>query len=319
MILTGGEALMDVFVEPGDGLRRAASFAMGGSPFNLAIALARQGLDVSFFGGLSDDAFGALLRAALQREGVDDRLAPTVPYKTTLSIVSRDAQGEPRYDFRGDQGAELMIGAESVPAMLPASCRVVALSSYPLVLEPVRHAMLRLARLAAPDRMISLDLNYRPSLVGDRRIWAERFAPYESLVTLMKASEEDIHLAYGGTRSPDAAAQHWLSQGAALVLITRGAAGASLFTRDHDLHVEAPSMPVCDTVGAGDCFHAGFLAALAHRQALTREAVLSLTVDELRACLRWAVMTASISVTRQGADPPTTAAIEAHLQEFVRV
>ena len=319
MILTCGEALMDVFVEPGEGLRRPASFAMGGSPFNLAIALARQGIDVGFFGGLSHDSFGAMLRATLQQEGVDDRLAPHVAAQTTLSIVSRDAQGQPSYDFRGERGADIMIDERDVPDVLPESFRIVALSSYSLVVEPVCHAMLAIARLAARDRIVSLDVNYRPSLVGSPALWAARFAPYEGLATLIKASEEDIHLAYEGTRTPDAAAEHWLSCGAAVVLITRGAEGASLFTHSHQLHEPAPRLTPVDSVGAGDCFHAGFLAALSRRRAFTRAAIAALATEDLRDCLRWAVTTASISVTRQGADPPVTAAIEAYLQDIVRV
>ena len=75
----------------------------------------------------------------------------------------------------------------------------------------------------------------------------------------------------------------------------------------------APSMPVVDSVGAGDCFHAGFLAALSDRRVHTRAALLALSDDDLRDCLRWAVTAASISVTRQGADPPFRAEIAAAL------
>lgn len=313
MILTCGEALMDVFIAEGEGLSRPARFAMGGSPFNMAIALARQNVRAGFFGGLSHDAFGAMLRAILAQEHVDGSLAPQLDCPTTLSLVSRDAAGQPCYDFRGEGGADRMMDARFVPAALPDQWRVVALSSYPLVVAPVCEAMLAMARLAAQDRMVTIDVNYRPSLVGDRQQWAMRFAPYERLATIMKASEEDLQLAYDGQLSPDAAAAHFLAQGAGLVLITKGADGAIAYTHQNRVEVAAPPITVVDSVGAGDCFHAGFLAALSDRHALTRAALLSLSAADLRDCLRWAVTAASISVTRQGADPPTRAAIEAAL------
>lgn len=313
VILTCGEALIDVFVEPGEGLSRPAIFTAGGSPFNMALALARQGVSAGFFGGLSSDGFGAMLRDILSREGVAHDLAPTVPNKTTLSIVSRDSQGHPSYDFRGTQGADIALDRDHVPAALPVACHAVALSSYPLVLEPVRAAMLGMAQLAARDRLVSVDVNYRPALVGDRALWAERFAPYEALATIMKASEEDVALAYGGERSAEAAAAHWLARGAAMVLITRGERGASAFSPGRRIDLDAPAVSVIDTVGAGDCFHAGFLAALERQDALSRPALATLGDDILHSTLAWAVTTASLNVARQGTNPPHYHDIEAAL------
>lgn len=313
MILTCGEALIDVFVAPGEGLARDAVFAMGGSPCNVAVALARQGEPAGFFGGLSDDSFGDMLRGILDREGVVHSLSPCLPNRTTLSIVSRDARGHPAYDFRGTEGADIMLDAAHVPEALPAAVRAVALSSYPLVADPVRHAMLAMARLAADECLVSIDVNYRPALVGSAAQWAERFAPYETLATIMKASEEDIALAYSGKRSVEDAAAHWLAQGAALVLITRGENGASAYRAQGRIDVAAPRVTIRDTVGAGDCFHAGFLAALARRNALTRSALSSLSEEALRDGLHWAVATASLNVARQGTDPPRRADIEASL------
>ena len=313
MILTCGEAVMDVFVKAGAGLARPAVFAMGGSPFNVAVALARQGVPAGFFGGLSNDAFGTMLRGILDAEGIDHTLSPPLPYKTTLSIVSRDGMGHPSYDFRGHEGADIMFDAAYVPAVLPDVVRAIVLSSYPLVAEPVRHAMLGIAQCAGPDRLISIDVNYRPTLVGSPHIWSERFAAYEPLATIMKASTEDVALAYDGQRTPEDAAAHWLARGAALVLITRGAEGASAFTAQGAIHAPAPRVSVADTVGAGDCFHAGFLAALHGRGALSREGISKLSKKGLYACLIRAIAAASLNVTREGTNPPEAAEIDAAL------
>src|SRR6202011_55762 len=73
MILVCGEALIDLFVGPAEGAEMPARAVAGGSPFNVAIGLARLGVDAAILGGISRDRFGALLARMLIGEGIDDR------------------------------------------------------------------------------------------------------------------------------------------------------------------------------------------------------------------------------------------------------
>ena len=67
-----GEALWDLFgVETSSGLRFDAR--MGGSPFNVAVGLARLCQPVALFTGLSTDGLGRRLHDTLETEGVRDR------------------------------------------------------------------------------------------------------------------------------------------------------------------------------------------------------------------------------------------------------
>src|SRR2546423_14137071 len=59
MIVVCGEALIDLFVGPAEGAEMPARAVAGGSPFNVAIGLARLGVDASFLGRISRDRFGA--------------------------------------------------------------------------------------------------------------------------------------------------------------------------------------------------------------------------------------------------------------------
>ena len=61
---------------------------------------------------------------------------------------------------------------------------------------------------------------------------------------------------------------------------------------------------VADTVGAGDTFNAGFLAALDRVGLLTKSAVASLSDDALREALSLGVRAAAITCSRPGANPP---------------
>jgi len=105
MILVCGEALIDLFVGPAAGAEMPVRAVAGGYPFNIAVGLARLGVDVSFLGGISRDRFGALLARMLVREGVDDRFLVRTDRLSTISMVATDDDGQPSYAFHGEGAA----------------------------------------------------------------------------------------------------------------------------------------------------------------------------------------------------------------------
>ena len=77
------------------------------------------------------------------------------------------------------------------------------------------------------------------------------------------------------------------------------------------LTVTPPPVTVVDTIGAGDSFMAGLLAALAERRALGagRAGLAALNASDLQACLDFAADTAAITVAHAGPYAPTRAEI----------
>src|SRR5687767_12326544 len=95
MILVCGEALIDLFVgEPSDS-QLATEAVAGGSPFNVAVGLARLGRSTAFLSTLSDDAFGTFLAARLAGGGVSDTYLRRCAERTTLSVVATALDGQP--------------------------------------------------------------------------------------------------------------------------------------------------------------------------------------------------------------------------------
>ena len=102
-IVVIGEALIDL-VETGDDEPRLAR--PGGSPYNVAIGLARLDRPTAFAGRLSRDPLGSVLRTHALRSGVDLSLTVDAREPTTVALVELDADGTARYRFGVDGTAD---------------------------------------------------------------------------------------------------------------------------------------------------------------------------------------------------------------------
>jgi fructokinase len=127
-----------------------------------------------------------------------------------------------------------------------------------------------------------------------------------AMADIVKLSDEDLHwlMGPGDTREQ---ARNLLAKGPRLVCITEGAKGAWGIAPDHEVFVEATKVKPVDTVGAGDTFNAGILASLHERGALVKPAIGSLGEDVLREAVSLATRAAAVTVSREGANPPTRA------------
>ncbi|MBM22006.1 MAG: carbohydrate kinase [Stappia sp.] len=301
MILVCGEALFDLFAEE-TGERLTFDARIGGSPFNVAVGLARLETPVAFFGALSADLFGERLRQALAREGVDTTLCPTRKALTTLSVVGLDASGSPAYAFYGDNAADRQLHEQDLPD-LPDDIDMIHLGSFSALVEPIGNTLLALARREHGRRLIAYDPNVRPSVVGDLDAWRARLDELLPHVDLLKISAEDAETLYPGI-DPRALARDWLSRGPRLVVVTRGGDGALAMTARQEVERPGRKVGVVDTVGAGDTFQAALLAGLAWGGTVSGDALAVLEADALDTLLARAIEAAAITCTRRGADLP---------------
>lgn len=302
MFVVCGEALWDLFAEEtGDELTFRAR--IGGSPFNVAVGLARLGQSAGLMTGLSTDRLGVRLDNALAREGVSRDLLRRVPNRTTLSLVDIAEDGGPSYEFYGDNAADRAV--EEVPPF-DADVWGVHLGSYSLVARPVGDALLAMAAREADRRLVTLDPNVRLTVEPNVNIWRARVDAFAGHADLIKASTEDLGLLWPGVDPADIAAD-WRAGGAALVVITDGAKGAEAFGAFGRAHVPGRKVAVIDTVGAGDSFMSALIAGLSDSGARTRAAVSALTAPEAEALLEYAARAAAITCGRRGADLPRRA------------
>ena len=302
MFVVCGEALMDVYAGESTPTGLIFDARIGGSPFNVAVGLARLGRPAALLTGLSTDSAGERLLRALKDECVDTSLLLRSDAPSTLSVISLDAHGVPRYAFHGTDAADRQLTVDTLPALPPAT-RVLQFGSYALVVEPVGSALLALAAREHGQRLIAYDPNVRLNVEPDLSRWRAVVEQMVALSHFVKVSDEDLGLLFPDEKLGQVAAR-WLDVGASLVVVTRGSQGANAWTLKARGEVSSVPVKVLDTVGAGDTFQAALLTWLDEHDALSSAAMASLDEPQLQAMLAFASKASSITCSRRGADMP---------------
>ncbi|WP_105438585.1 carbohydrate kinase [Neorhizobium sp. T25_13] len=301
MILCCGEVLIDML--PRDTTLGEKGFApyAGGAIFNTAIALGRLGQPTAFFTGISDDLMGDVLRDTLAKSGVDYSLAAVSSRPTTIAFVKL-VNGQATYAFYDEGTAGRMITEADLPA-LGDDCEAMHFGAISLIPEPCGATYEALMAREHQKRVISFDPNIRPGFIKDKPKHMDRVRRMAAMSDIIKFSDEDLDW-FGMQGDHDTLAAYWLDQGAKLVVLTRGADGATGYTKDFKVSVPSERVTVVDTVGAGDTFDAGILASLKMQDLLTKEKVAGLAEDAVSKALALGAKAAAVTVSRAGANPP---------------
>ncbi|MFC4585660.1 carbohydrate kinase family protein [Sphaerisporangium corydalis] len=267
-LLVVGDANPDVVISgaprrPAYGQREElvdrGELVLGGSGAITACGAARLGLRTAFAGRVGDDAAGRLVLGMLAERGVDTRHCVIDERPTALTVVlvdDGDATGGGGRAILTAPGCLPYLTAGDVPAALVQASRHVHVSSYFLQpgLAAGLPALFREARQAGATT--SLDTNDDPA--GEWRGLDEVLK--EAGVLLPNAAEA---MAITGEPGIERAVRALAARGV-LPVVKDGAAGALTWENGTVVRVSPPPAPAAefaDTVGAGDSFNAGFIAA----------------------------------------------------------
>ncbi len=309
MILISGEALIDLIPDPVKA--NAYDAVLGGSPYNVAIGLARLGSQTAFVSRISADANGDALLAALADNGVKLGFVLRDARPSTLAFVMRGtAKTGSRYSFYLD--ATSFDGPWPFPAAWPAGGRHLHVGSISAI-DP-RHGETVIEALEAvrEKASVSFDPNIRPLVTPDRESVGKLVERQASLAHVVKASEEDLEWLYPG-RAIEESLAAWAKLGPRFCVATLGERGALAVLGGERIKVPAPLVDVVDTVGAGDSFMSALLSAMDQGSALGAVAAPPERAD-LERWLSFAAAASAITCTRKGSNPPTRAEVEAALR-----
>jgi fructokinase len=316
-VLVGGEALYDLISKsPGSGLAGTSTFEKrpGGSPFNIAVGIARLGVPVSFVGKFGNDQFGQGLIDFLKREGIAVEHTLKKPgTKTTLAFVAVDRAGKVDFEFYQDNAADISFAKNEVPNIDPKKFSILHCGGIVMAREPSATAYMSIAdRFLDADVPVSLDPTIRKSLISDEKSYLALLRRLIAKVTILKVSDEELLYLAQKTDLDEAVASLPLRSGA-LVILTLGKDGALIFSGGRRL-VQVPGfkVEVVETTGCGDSFMAATLAQLAGK---SNKEIALMSPAELEPVARCANAAAAIVATRYGAADanPTRAEVEAFM------
>jgi fructokinase len=258
---------------------------------------------VAFLGRLSTDERGQILRERLASDGVDLSLARLTDAPTLVARATIDPQGAAVYEFEPDGSAAAELGADDLPGGLPLGIIALHVGTLGLVLEPAATTIASLVATAGPDVLVMCDPNIRPAAIDAPVAYRTRLAALLARVDIVKVSTDDLGWLYPGSDWVTGA-RLLIAAGPSVVLLTDGGRPGRLITARELVTVSVPKVRVVDTVGAGDAFGAGFLAAWT-RSGHSRADLSNL--DALTSAMRFATQVGARTTTRPGADPPTLA------------
>ena len=209
--------------------------------------------------------------------------------------------GQASYAFYDENTAGRMLSEADLPDVAPTAAFFGGIS---LVVEPCGAAYEALQEREADRAVTMIDPNIRPGFITQETAYRERIARMMARADIVKLSDEDLHWLQGSGSIAELA-RSILETGPQVVLITRGADGATAYRASGgEVSVAATRVEVADTVGAGDTFNAGVLASLDKADLLTKDAVKDLSDAALTDALTLGVRSAAITVSRAGANPP---------------
>lgn len=309
-----GEALIDLIVGD-DGAYRPH---LGGSPYNVAIGLARQGVDVSYLSPLSDDAFGVQLANSFRAEGVAVPVSRRSLWPTSLALVTIDDEGLPTYRLYREGVADKDTSFEEIEASIPVGLQVFHTGSLAITPSQLPKIRRLFALMHQRGVLVSIDINIRLRGSQDTKAYLAGVRSLLRDADIVKASDEDLEALQLHADPRTSAAIAYAEMGSGLLVFTEGRGGAILHTPQGVIQRQAyPIARVEDTVGAGDTFHSAFLAKL------LAAGPLATTLTELDPlllgnALDYACAAAAINVSRIGCSPPTRVEVQTFINSAQR-
>ena len=270
---------------------------VGGGPANTAKALARLGHEVHFIDGISTDQYGLAARKELTDDEVKLDLALTSEKPTCRAIVSLNENGGASYEFEIDGTATFDFSLDWLPDPSRYKPNVLHIGTLVTIIQPGADVLYDWALQVAEFAPIVFDPNIRPSVMGNRDLYEATVEKWAAISSVIKVSDDDLAWLFPDKTVTEVATR-WVNDGAALVVVTRGADGLIGFTADGAVEVPGAKVAVVDTVGAGDTVGAIIV------EAMVEKGIMSLTGDVLAATLARAAVAAGITCSRKGAQPP---------------
>jgi len=293
-----GEVLIDLIPK---GANRKA--IVGGGPANTAKALSKLGIDTQFIDGISSDQYGQIVKDELKTAGVKLDYVKYLDKPTCLAIVSLSESGSATYEFVIENTATFDFNHDWLPNPQTGRPSILHIGTLATIIEPGASVLFDWAQSVAKVAPIVFDPNVRPAVISDRKQYVSQVERWVAISSAVKVSDEDIRWLYPSLEI-DQVVNNWLAKGPSLIVVTYGHKGLTGYRKGKMLNVDAVKVRVVDTVGAGDTVGAVLV------EAIVNDGLDSSAGSRLETMLKRAAKAAAITVSRVGANPPTSEELE---------
>ena len=253
-VLTVGEALG--LLDPAEAgplrLGMPLTLRFAGAESNVAIALARLRVPVRWISRVGEDPIGAMIVAALEREGVDTSYVVTQAGGRTGVFMKWREDGSTRvlYHRRGSAACDLR--PADVPDAALEGVAVVHVTGITMAISDSAAELVAdlVARAKRRGITVVFDPNFRPALPDTPAAAAARALPVLEHTDWYLCGLEEGNALWGTSTAAELADAIPVPS-----VIRLGAAGALV---GGERVAPAAELRVIDEVGAGDAFAAGF-------------------------------------------------------------
>jgi sugar/nucleoside kinase (ribokinase family) len=308
-VLCIGEILIDF--TPVKGMTNTYTANPGGAPANVAVSVAKNGIEAGFLGCMGNDDFGKLLVKTLKDNDVKIPVPKlTDKATTTLAFVTLDETGDRSFTFARKPGADMLLDTDDVDKADISSWDIIHVGSVSQSgITAERYAVLYAVKKAKENgKMVSFDINYRDKIwsVEDCLKESEVLFPYTDF---LKISDEELVFVGGEENIFDFMKQYDIS----VVVETLGSKGARIFYDGTSTDIPALDVKAVDTTGAGDAYWGGFLSSLIMQNVKT---VSDLSREKLNIAGRYGAVSGGLCVQKPGGIPaiPSREEIERNLK-----
>ncbi len=271
-----GRAGVDLYArEPDTAFSEVSGFDkfVGGSPANIAVAIAKQGGKAGFIGCVSDDGLGHYVCDYLHSQGIDLTGMKTTlgGARTSLAVTEIRAE-QPEVVIYRNNAADLTLQPSDVDEAYIASAHILLISGTALCASPSREATLLAMEYARQNgTRVVLDMDYRAYS------WESQEAPTiyyniaasKSDVIIGNREEFDVLEYLDNEKRSDAQiAQHYLRAPTQIVILKDGANGSTTYSTDKTFQQGIFPVQVKKPFGAGDAFAGTLMLALVKQYTL---------------------------------------------------
>ncbi|MFT7234603.1 MAG: fructokinase [Methylophagaceae bacterium] len=253
-VIVFGEVLFDRF--------NSGEEILGGAPFNVAWHLQAFGDNPQFISRLGQDDAGQKIREVMNQWGMGSQQVQTDATHPTGRVDINIIDDEPHYDIVSDMAYDFI---EPLDSQFMITKGILYHGSLALRQPQSRHAFEMLSERSGLSIFVDVNLRtpwwHKNEIEGylHRARWAK--LNHDELATI----------GIENTDIDQAAKQLQVHYNLDQVIITQGAAGALVCTKQHDIiRVEPPTVNhFIDTVGAGDAFSARYIHGLLAGEAIS--------------------------------------------------